>query len=140
MAYTKTQWVNNTTPIDETNLNKIEQGIYDNSLKLETQIVNTANTSLNDYTDEGWYFFEPPYTPTNIPAGVNGFLEVRKASNFTKQIWYRAGTPGTNDFQTFVRTKSGNSAWGAWKRYTVPGDLYWTKTNHEILSKYAPST
>jgi len=30
MAYTKTTWVNNTPPaIDETNLNKIEQGIYD---------------------------------------------------------------------------------------------------------------
>lgn len=136
MSYIKTQWVDNVTDIDENNLNKIEQGIYDNSLKLETQIVNTANTSLNDYTDEGWYFFEPPYTPTNIPIGVNGFLEVRKGSTFTKQIWYRAGTPGSNDFQTFVRTKNING-WGAWKRYTVPGDLYWTKTNHEILSKYA---
>ena len=35
MAYTKTQWVNNTTPINDTNLNKIEQGIYDNSLVTE---------------------------------------------------------------------------------------------------------
>ena len=137
MAYSKTTWVNNTTPIDETNLNKLEQGVYDNSLKLETRVVNTANTSLDDYIDEGWYFFEPPYAPTNSPAGTNGFLEVRKASTFVKQFWYRAGTPGLNDSQTFVRTKSSNSGWGSWKKYNVPGDLYWTKTNYEVLSKYA---
>ena len=103
---------------------------------IDTKYITTSNTDLNDYLEEGWYFFEPPYTPTNIPIGVNGFLEVRKGNTFTKQIWYRAGTPGSNDFQTFVRTKNING-WGAWKRYTVPGDLYWTKTNHEILSKYA---
>ena len=32
--YTKTNWVDNTTPIDKTNLNKIEQGIYDNSIRI----------------------------------------------------------------------------------------------------------
>ena len=42
MAYTKTQWVNNTTPINDTNLNKIEQGIYDNSLVVDA-ITNTLN-------------------------------------------------------------------------------------------------
>lgn len=35
MSYTKTNWVDNTTPIDKNNLNKIEQGIYDNSLVAE---------------------------------------------------------------------------------------------------------
>lgn len=42
MAYTKTQWVNNTTPINDTNLNKIEQGIYDNSLVVDA-VTNTLN-------------------------------------------------------------------------------------------------
>ena len=42
MAYSKTNWVNNTTPINETNLNKIEQGIYDNSLVVDA-ITNTLN-------------------------------------------------------------------------------------------------
>ena len=42
MTYTKTQWVNNTTPIDENNLNKIEQGIYDNSLVVDA-VTNTLN-------------------------------------------------------------------------------------------------
>lgn len=42
MAYTKTQWVDNTTPIDKDNLNKIEQGIYDNSLVVDA-VTNTLN-------------------------------------------------------------------------------------------------
>lgn len=48
MSYTKTQWVNNTTPINDTNLNKIEQGIYDNSENidtLQTQITAVASGS-----------------------------------------------------------------------------------------------
>lgn len=40
--YTKTQWVDNTTPIDKDNLNKIEQGIYDNSLVVDA-VTNTIN-------------------------------------------------------------------------------------------------
>ena len=42
MSYVKTQWVNNTTPINDTNLNKIEQGIYDNSLVVDA-VTNTLN-------------------------------------------------------------------------------------------------
>ena len=40
--YVKTQWVDNTTPIDKNNLNKIEQGIYDNSLVVDA-VTNTLN-------------------------------------------------------------------------------------------------
>ena len=40
--YTKTQWVDNTTPIDKDNLNKIEQGIYNNSLVVDA-VTNTLN-------------------------------------------------------------------------------------------------
>ena len=40
--YTKTNWVDNTTPIDKTNLNKIEQGIYDNSIVVDA-VTNTLN-------------------------------------------------------------------------------------------------
>ena len=42
MAYSKTTWQNNVTDIDENNLNKIEQGIYDNSLVVEA-VTNTLN-------------------------------------------------------------------------------------------------
>ena len=33
MAYEKTNWVNGVTPLNASNMNKIEQGIYDNSIK-----------------------------------------------------------------------------------------------------------
>lgn len=119
--YVKTQWVNNTTPIDETNLNKIEQGIYDNSIRIETQVVTTANTNLNDYTENGIYYFPAPnVAPTNIPVGVNGWLQVIKGvgNGIIKQIWFRHGTANANDYETYVRTRDGN-AWSDWKKYVV---------------------
>ena len=61
MSYVKTQWVNNTTPINDTNLNKIEQGIYDNSLVTEaiedklnptdTETYKTAELTEGQITD-----------------------------------------------------------------------------------------
>ena len=49
MSYTKTQWNNDTAPaINETNLNKIEQGIYDNDSHIGdlSDLETTANTDL----------------------------------------------------------------------------------------------
>lgn len=49
MAYTKTTWQdlpNTTTPVNAANLNKIEQGIYDNS-----EDIVTVNTNIGDLAD-----------------------------------------------------------------------------------------
>lgn len=49
MSYTKTTWVNDTEPaINATNLNKIEQGIYDNNTNIGdlTSLTTTADTDL----------------------------------------------------------------------------------------------
>ncbi len=106
-------------------------GLYDKSVggplqgKTETNVINileklgvktirTANTNLNDYRETGLYYFETDYTPTNIPGGANGFLQVISNENWTKQIWYRTGTVGTNDHHTWVRTVYKNDSWGAW--------------------------
>lgn len=44
MAYTKTQWVNNQAPaIDATNLNKIEQGIYDAHTSKQDTLISGSN-------------------------------------------------------------------------------------------------
>lgn len=85
--------------------------------------VQTTGTDLNDYTTTGIYHFTSSYTPTNIPAGNNGWLMVMKVPNTSavKQIWFRQGTNGTNDWNTFVRQYSA-SAWSAWKRFVVDGD------------------
>ena len=77
-------------------------------------IVSTENTDLNDYTETGRYFFSSEVTPTNIPYGVNGWLEVfRGSSDWVKQLWFRAGTLDTNDSDTFVRTRI-NGEWSEW--------------------------
>ena len=89
--------------------------------------VTTAETDLNDYLIDGWYFFyDSSVTPMNIPAGVNGWLQVISqgdSDGFTKQIWYRAGTRDTNDFHTFVRTKYKSDPWSTWKTVLTNGTV-----------------
>lgn len=54
MAYTKTTWVNNSEPaINATNLNKIEQGIYDAHDELGDKVDKETGKGLssNDFTD-----------------------------------------------------------------------------------------
>lgn len=47
MAYIKTQWENDVTPLNEGNMNKIEQGIYENSLQLFDVVVD-SQTKFNE--------------------------------------------------------------------------------------------
>lgn len=50
MAYTKTSWVNNSAPaINATNLNKIEQGIYDNADAIDNLYFKTGDTFNKTY-------------------------------------------------------------------------------------------
>lgn len=115
--------------------------ILDNPLEGETgvTVVTEAGTDLNDYTKPGWYYFESSYTPTNIPAGANGWLQVidtpDHVNSWIKQIWYRSGTPGTNDQQTFVRTKINNNAWGAWAQYYTNRDITLTYNVYRTLAE-----
>ena len=104
--------------------------ILDNPIECtaDVKVVTEPGTDLNDYKTPGWYFFNQEYVPTNVPAGVNGWLQVIAPDNsaWVKQIWYRAGTPGTNDQQTFVRTHA--SSWGAWSMYYTSRDVSDIKT------------
>ena len=122
MAYTKTNWENlpsTNTPVNATNLNKIETGI----VPANTQLISSGSINLNDYKTDGLYHFTGA-TLTNAPAGVNGWLRVMAGvGGATKQIWFRHGTPGVNDFQTFVRTYSGT--WGGWKRLLTSEEEYY---------------
>lgn len=117
MSYTKTNWQNGVTPINETNLNKIENQLE--KLSAST-VVTTADTNLNDYIEDGIYYFSIEYTPINIPLGVNGWLEVKTSgsNNIIKQLWYRHGTINSNDFETFVREKTA-SGWSQWQEFAM---------------------
>ena len=96
--------------------------------KISTTYVSTGGAvDLNDYTEQGWYFFTSNNSIDNIPAGANGWLKVVKdkdSGTWTKQIWYRAGTPNSNDYRTYVRTRTGD-IWSNWKQYQMVEDSGW---------------
>lgn len=87
----------------------------------KTKVVSTPNTNLNDYREEGRYYFNSEVTPTNIPVGVNGFLIVISAgtnNNIVKQIWMRQGTQNSNDSDTYIRTYN-DVNWSDWKKVAM---------------------
>lgn len=69
MAYIKTIWENlpsESTPINASNLNKIENGIYDNSVNIEL-----ANTQINQF---GKLLWEGNFTSGSITVnGLNDY-------------------------------------------------------------------
>lgn len=111
MSYTKTNWVNGSTPVNESNLNKIENQLEKLS---QTTSVTTANTDLDNYIENGIYFFTEAFTPLHKPDGVartDGYLEVLDVDDkVATQRWtvYR-----TNDI--YIRQKTSNT-WGSWNK------------------------
>ncbi len=69
MAYSKTTWQNNVTDIDENNLNKIEQGIYDNSL-----VVDAIKNKLNPTDTETYKTAELTEGQITDVIGVSDIL------------------------------------------------------------------
>jgi len=120
-----TEVIDNLTSTSVTAALSANQGRVLNE-KISTTIIETADTNLNDYTTEGTYFFSASYTPTNVPSGaVNGWLRVMKgSSNWVKQIWYRAGTANSNDYNTYVRTYTSAGVWSSWKRLVAEDEMY----------------
>ena len=121
--YVKTQWVDNTTPIDKDNLNKIEQGIYDNSLVVDA-ITNTLNPTdtetyktaeltegqitdvigVNDIVIKGQTSQDEEPTPSspvdvNVVSGSNVINTSNKNILNLKKL-YRSSSNVTYNFQT----------------------------------------
>lgn len=107
--------------------NKCKHEVYtkeetENNFFSKTIVVNKTDEDLNNYTKEGRYYFPSAYTPKNIPNGTNGWLEVFYTDgNSIKQIWYRCGTAGDNDYETYIRTYA-KSQWGSWAKVITSGD------------------
>lgn len=88
--YTKTQWVDNTTPIDKDNLNKIEQGIYDNSFKMIVSPRSNNNKwmkicNVKYQTHKQGEFF---YLKLFIGYGNNGLVDQNAYIELTCQLAY----------------------------------------------------
>lgn len=73
---------------------------------------------LDDFNASGIYFFFDQ-APEHSPSGINGWLIVLESGAGTgaivKQIWMRLGTPGTNDYNTWVRTRD-SGGYGPWHK------------------------
>lgn len=109
--------------------------------------IAASGENLDNYTTAGWYYFRN--SPTNIPSGSNGWLHVMTAPTLAivKQVFYRYGTPSSNDYQTWVRTKNteaNGGTWGKWWRYAVIDEAVFTtrevtltiadQTNYEMTT------
>lgn len=103
------------------NLQSLLNAKSDNGHKHYPTSITVTGEDLNNYVDAGFYTFAQSYTPTNAPSGnVNGWLLVipwNQGNSTIKQLWFRHGSTGSNDFETYVRTKIGTNSWGSWSKY-----------------------
>lgn len=143
MSYTKTTWVNNTTPINDTNLNKIEQGIYDNSLVVDavTDTLNPTDTetyktaeltegqitdviAVNDIVIKGQT--EQDGTPTpSAPVDVNIVSGSNVINTSSKNLFDK----NTKDFSKgyFLNNNGVEQAgenWGVYYIRVEPNEVY----------------
>lgn len=49
-------------------IEELESEIENLKLRTATQIVETADTNLDDYVEDGEYYFSSSYTPIGTPA------------------------------------------------------------------------
>lgn len=138
MAYNKTNWQNGITPINETNLNKIEDGIYDANTTIN---VSTPGTDLNNYLDDNRYWFTIANTPNNKPSSVEnnaGWLEVLTSgtnNNYKIQRWtvYQDNT-------VYQRQRYGSGSWSDWDIISVPNIIETGSNSSANYIKYADGT
>lgn len=115
MAYSKTNWTNNVTPINETNLNKIENQLQKSDIFNVAPSSISTNDDLNNYTTYGIYVCSSQTTSaslSNNPITTTGFkliVEYLHDVSRIRQTIY--ANNATSD--TFVRTYSA-SGWGVW--------------------------
>ena len=78
--------------------------------------VTETGTDLNNYTESGLYYFSSSHTPSNLPFGANGWLLVAGSSiEHYKQLWFRDGTVGSNEWHMATRTYQPSKGWSTWK-------------------------
>lgn len=121
---------------------KLKNGDKISSASIATINVTKANTDLNDYTENGTYYFPANVTPTNIPGEVNGWLEVltgiQAGTKTIKQIWHRHGTNDSSDYEIFVRTCADGASWSKWNR--IETLLQTIRTADSTCMKYSDGT
>jgi hypothetical protein len=93
MAYTKTNWQDNVTPVSATNLNRIEQGIYDAHAYIDEDVSKFKCSVISADINE---------RPTDV--------EYRRKTDNTLAIKRLASNPDTNGYYQTVVEKFYNAA------------------------------
>ena len=90
--------------------------------------VTSAGTDLNQYLEDGTWYFGDSFTPKHLPVGSNGWLRVIRSQSgsqvMAKQFWNRQGTLETNDHQSYVRTYDSKTGWSSWTQCITQKDAY----------------
>ena len=139
MAYTKTNWNNNTAPyINATNLNKIEQGIYDNDTAITktTNIIgydeydSTSTYNVGDYCIYNNMLFKclvAISTPEEFNSNhwditsINGIIESVKSDVATNTSNISTNTNSINTINTKIGAlRVYVSAWTSSMTFTLP--------------------
>lgn len=118
MSYTKNNWENlpsTTTPLNATNLNRIEQGVAEANGAVGTQLAQ--NTDLNNVTAIGSYYSaqgSDTSTMSHIPTGLN------KAFKLIVEHLHRADrilqTLIVNDSDVSIYTRINTGSWSSWEK------------------------
>ena len=90
--------------------------------------VTSVGTDLNQYLEDGTWYFGDSFTPKHLPVGSNGWLRVMRSQSgsqvMAKQFWNRQGTLETNDHQSYVRTYDSKTGWSSWTQCITQKDAY----------------
>ena len=80
-------------------------------------VLRVTITDFNTFRTSGRYFAKwNRATAKNIPpAGINGLVIVSRSNNVVRQIVFRWGTAGTNDWQIFTRESTDANVWSPWR-------------------------
>ena len=111
----------------EDDISKAKPVIESLSKKVEIQRITLNSENLNNYVEQGIYYFVDGSTPINVPENNNnGYLIVLPTVNYIKQLWLRAGTIDETSSETYVRTaQKGDDEfyWSAWERFITNLDV-----------------
>lgn len=99
------------------------------------KVITETEWSLDDVTDDGWYYFDHLHFPADHPSTlVNGWLRVLNGGNAVKQIIWRQGSE-TTQADTFVRTFT-NGAWTSLRRLVSENEMYYMPGDQVTLYGY----
>ena len=118
MAYKKTEWVNNLPPsIDEVNLGKMEEQIYQNSLRIE-DIQKTLAEHASHLSSLDGEISGLKGRMTTAENDIKGIKQDITNINNTKAN--KADVPTNSDFATQLATKVDKTTYNTFANTTVP--------------------